>query len=422
MVSEKISPIDIKPALDRNTLYFILGATSELIRRVKADSDPRDITDLRVYLSALTTPPDTTVERYLSELGMHEELQTIRQERTHVGVMFEGFFSGLRNKDGIYWFDSEDPLLRETMLQDYLKLDSDTQCTVTYRFGQYNIQWVLPKPEVYWQCNDPDKLIHIAMIALEEMIHINQLKGNSVVLHTFGNEYNLSDVEHYDLYDFVKRMMEIDVANILTTAMPEMIEENWDWYAVRKSKHKHEDHYPHTADFGFLLGFAVAHAMDQEREFLARAMTYMPEYLNNNPNAREIFFSNYCVLGQIKTYLGWIYEPEGEPRLTPQQQVMVLNHEFSKEGMTMQFLINCIHFKDKHGTNWLEMLDKGLVDSETHATKHATEIVQMVLNFVNENPKWFDTLRGNSSVRSIKFNRKFKSPDHMLEALSRSYK
>ena len=308
------------------------------------------------------------------------------------------------------------------MLTENRKLDTDTDCMVTYRFDRYNVQWILPKPEIYWQCKDPDKLIHIALITLEEMFHINQIKGNKVAIHTFGVEYDLTNEENRKLSHFVTRMMEIDVANILTTALPEMVEENWQWYADRKSKLPYENHYPLPSDFGFLLGYLLAQAMNQEKQFLTRAMTYMPEYLGKNPSAREIFFSNYRVLSQIETYLGLIYEHEGETTLTAEQITIVLNHEFSPEGMTMQFLLNCLNLRTKHGSNWLEILDKGVDESEKHETKHGTNIVNMILNFVNANPKWGDKLYGKRSIgpRGL-LHRSFKNPDDMLDVLSQSY-
>ena len=91
MNAETISQIEIEPPIDRATAYFILGVTSKLIRRVKENTDPRDLTDLKVYLSALTVPPGTTVESYFSDLGMDEYLQTIRKKRTPAGFSLKDF-------------------------------------------------------------------------------------------------------------------------------------------------------------------------------------------------------------------------------------------------------------------------------------------------------------------------------------------
>jgi hypothetical protein len=418
MSSELAPELEVRSPLDRQTLYFILGSVTTLIRKVKAEED-WSLTRLRMFLSALTTPPEEMVSTYLSSQGLDQHSQHPFDE-TNTDAFFEGVIKGLRVHRSINWSDWEDPLLRETMLDDGALLDHDTTCMVTHRGGMYNIRWVLPKPEIYWNCSDPDKLIHIALIALEELIHLNQIKGKKIELHTFGVEYDLSDERLSEMSKYVIRMMEIDVANVLSTSLPEMVEQNWQWYADRQSKPKHDDYYPLATDYAFLLGLFIAAAMGQEANFLAGAMTSMPKYLDKNHSAREVFFSNPGVLRYVEDYLRKVYSPPSEDGETVEGLETILSHEFSPDGITFQFLMNCLVLRSKEEEDWLEVLDtQELGVDGTSEEKYGADIIKMIQDFLNSNPEYLINLTGEKqSFLARLFRRKMESPDQLLDVLS----
>lgn len=116
-----MSQKEVQSPLPRADAYFVLGAVTNLIRRVINGNDPRDLTDLKVYLSTLTLPQGTTLEHYLSEVETTESLtpseianylHKIGTEKSQAGVFLEGFVHGLRNKEAIKWYDYEDVILR----------------------------------------------------------------------------------------------------------------------------------------------------------------------------------------------------------------------------------------------------------------------------------------------------------------------
>lgn len=411
---------EVQSPLDKEAVYFLIDATSKLVLRVNEGQEKSDLTDLRIFLSHLTLPQGETLENYLASLGLDQHIATIQQNTTQAGNLLGGLAVGIRSRD-IRWYDYEDPILREAMVTRGQKLDADKECEVSYWNNSYHVRWVLPKPEVYWECEEPDKLIHIAVIALEEMIHLTQIKGNKIELHSLGCEFDLSDPDLKPMQHFVVRMCELDAFNILSTAMPQMIEQNWGWYQDRASKKTYDDHHPHSIDISFILGYTISLAMGQGKDYMAGTMVYLPEFLDENPTKREAFFSNHYVLKIIKQYFEWIYDSEDlATKLEADQIILIHQHEFDRHGMTTQFLIHCAKLRESYKESWVEALDRGKFDADVDSSMHGSDILNIILDFVNNHPTEFNKLSNRKTLLRILARSKFKTTDQMVSSFAQN--
>ncbi len=388
---------EVQPPIDRDTVFFLLGTISSIIMKIQDNpNDVHSLTTLKVFLSAMTLPNNHSLQSYFTGINFIEPLQIMADYHSDSIPFLHGLAKGLRSNEKIFWVDEEDPLLRHTMVTPETDLDADSQNAITFRFDRYNIRWILPKPEVYWMCSEINKIIHIVLDVLEELLHLSQLHGTVAYLYTIGL-LNTDNHEDHLFTELITRLMETDVTNILTQALPVMVTEKWSWYANR-TQHQRVDtqidrtekHFPLTPDAAFLLGLIIAELTDQLKEYMASAMLILPEYLAINNDACEAFFSNYMVLNKLLGYFENIFV-SASTKISIDNWNQLISHEFSEDGISLIFLRHCVRLMQRYGDQWINILDKGTWDPDEHKTCFGSQCLQLFLDFFNTNPDWLQS-------------------------------
>lgn len=390
-------------------IFFDLGVIGTILKEA-TDGVTDSIDTMRGILAIFTVSPEflkqpdkDSVEDF-ALMGVNALKEYFKTINENFPVSFEtlkqnkgfGLFAKraftMRAQGDIQWFNYPDPLFSSSLTDDTLaQVDMDVPCQVTLYEGRPAIRWSLPEPQNYWQCENPDKLIYTALVLAEELLHISQLRTNGIYIHTFGTEFTLYQGESKEkevLQNCIVQLQESDVTNIITTTMPFVLQERFQWYHDRLKSPRTEKHFPLTIDRMWLIGHLYARFMDQAGEFMMESFESLPPYLVSPRKEYKSFFSNQVILYLFQEYVqlfefDFNREDDREGDQLYKAVSSLLLRELKRVGVIELFLKYCAELKIQYQQDWKNHLDKS---HDANQYQHGTNVLNKITGIFIKQP------------------------------------
>lgn len=412
----------------KEQILFLVGAISSLVDDISNNPGENDLNHLRLFLSLMTIPVEdlktistSSSVDFLSNLAQLINAESFNDAPIHpfyLGKIFAMVYS-IRTQENIKWYDWSDSIFSETLTNDlYDSIDLDTVSLVKSNPNDLAIRWTFPSAESYWATSNTQKLIHCAILMMEELLHIIQLiKPGKVELLSIGAKFNIpTDDEDRVILGLIERLQETDVTNTLATLIPSMISQNWQWYVNRASQKKHEQYYPLSLDYMWLIGRLVAELTDDIGNFILDTMSKMPDYLSKDFRNIINYFSNDLVIRSTETYFNFI-TVFNNPKLDDKAKESISSlrkAEFSRISIFDYFFQYCIYCKSRYGDGWM-------VKSVNENPECISELTEVLFEYFQKNPNELGvfTSKYKPGLKTKLFKPRLKNFDDLITFLSK---
>ncbi len=383
---------------DVDNVLMVLEYVQKLFERIEKDADNTAFIDLKFFISQMTLPvPYNRVLEYGKAVDSSEIKEQLKIQ-SDTSMFYEGVLRAIRLNGAKVWHTEPDQLLINTFLGAE-PLDADSTSVVSMYNGKKYVRVVLPPPEVIFVSTDYEKIRHCSLICLEELLHISQMQSGTRLLHSLGIALLTDEFLFAEKPELLAKLLESDVTQLFLQVFPEMRQQKWKWYQDRIDAPQADIHYPLSQNELVVNGYIYASLLGIEKDYFNQLIRQDKDAsMDTSPDLHSVFSDTIVRQQTAKFIITELYDDFILSGLSIPEQEKLLETEFSRSGMTLQYLEHIIahdHFLTgdivldygKDETVWLQSL------------KDHQGILNRIVRFLQSHKKKTQSVLGLNSIR-----------------------
>lgn len=381
---------------DADNVFMVIKYVNNLFQRIEND-DKEALVELKIFISQMTMPePHNRVIEYGDAIASTEMKKQLALQSS-TSIFYEGIVRQTRLSSDTQWYTEPDQLLIETFLNADT-LDADSKCIVSLHNGKRYVRFVLPPPEVIFMSTDYEKIKYCTLICLEELLHLSQMYPGIRSLHSLGIALASDESVFSGKPELLSKLLEADVTQVLLHLFPDMRDQKWKWYQDRLHAPQTDSHYPLSHDELIVSGYLFALFLGIEKEYYHQLCVQGNDVSDNTSQVVQEAYNDKVVRLQTARFLiNELYSDSLLSGLTIPEQEKILETEFSRSGMTLQYLEHIV-VQNNFLTGDL-VLDYGKDENDwLLSLEENREMLNRIVWFLQRNKKKAQTVLGLDSV------------------------